>query len=155
MRVRVRVCVVCVRVCGGGIVCVCVCVCVCVHVLCVCVRVCFVCVLCVYSNFFPSYFVTTYLHDVCFWWYISSFISHKDIPVIIISITVFIRPAQYFNVTTSAQSREHMNIHVEWPDSLEEVEYIVTVADPNISAIPNCTSPGDNPPCFLARGTVS
>ena len=70
-------------------------------------------------------------------------------------LAVFIRPVMDFNATTTAPSGNLMNIHVTWLPSTGDVEYIVTVTDPVISAVPSCTSPGLNPPCFVARDTVS
>lgn len=49
-----------------------------------------------------------------------------------------------------------MDVHIVWtPSSDEDVEYIVTVTDVAISTVPNCTTPGRNPPCFVVRHTVN
>ena len=71
---------------------------------------------------------------------------------------MFIRPVEDFNVTTTvlhSDGGRFMNIHVEWPCTPGDVEYIVTVTDVQIATVPNCTSPGLNPACFVARDTVS
>lgn len=74
----------------------------------------------------------------------------------VICIIEVIRPVSGFNVTTSALLGGLMDVHVDWISSMEEdVEYIVTVTDVAISTVPNCTSPGGNPPCFVARHTVN
>lgn len=67
-----------------------------------------------------------------------------------------IRPVSDFNVTTTAVLGGLMDVYIEWtPSSEEDVEYIVTVTDVAISTVPNCTTPGRNPPCFVARHTVN
>ena len=78
------------------------------------------------------------------------------------SLTVFIQPVEDFNVTTTlVETRDNgsfMNLHLEWPcspSSDDDVEYIVTITDVEIATVPNCTTPGLNPPCFVVRDTVS
>ena len=48
-----------------------------------------------------------------------------------------------------------IDICVSWLCVPGDVEYIVTITDTEISTTPNCTSPGLNPPCVVARDTVS
>lgn len=76
--------------------------------------------------------------------------------VLYLPFIVIIRPVSDFNATSSAEPGGLMDVHIVWtPSSDEDVEYIVTVTDVAISTVPNCTTPGRNPPCFVARYTVN
>ena len=69
--------------------------------------------------------------------------------------TVFIKPVSNFTVEPVGAGGGFMSVCISWLPSQGNVEYIVTVTDPLVTVVPNCTSPGRNPPCFLARNTVS
>lgn len=70
-------------------------------------------------------------------------------------IAVFFRPVSHFNMTTSDGANNSMNIHVSWPLSLQDADYVVTIADPLIDAVPNCTGTETQSHCFVVRNTVS
>jgi hypothetical protein len=70
------------------------------------------------------------------------------------SSPVVVHPVEDFNVTARLGPNGGMEIHVTWSCTPGDVEYIVTVTDPRVGFAPNCTTPGSNPPCFVARNTT-